>query len=732
MIENTIETFKRSYNLKNLYLDPNNYRFIDNDKYIQVSYEMLTDTNIQKRTRNFIEGTKRENIKDLISSFKANGFLDVDVIQVKDLGNNTYLVIEGNRRIAALKALQEDHENGIDIGKLNPTIFKKIPFEIHNNEDNEKHLIIMGLKHISGNKKWAAINQAKLIFDYLHEYWETEFYYQKESELCDSLGITKQKLRNSQRAFHLILEYKKSDFGDQFESDDYSIFVEITKRPNIKEWLEWDDEIYSALNKNNLEKLFSWLSKTEEFVYDDFIDSEELEEHEELEPIISKAVEIRDLAVFILDENALREMEIYRSISRGLLASGAIDRQNYEKSLSELTKGINRLRSYKDMISYEDIEELQKIKENFLEVIPKKSSLNILQGNVSICFEHGKDIKHFESLAILKYKVFDNFKIDKLNKINIFAGFNNSGKTSLLEAVYLLTKQNDIASFFELIRLKNKLQLLNPIWLNQTFHNDIEISGCYNDIETNVKMEKFEAKDIDKKDDYIASYKLQSIVDIRVLDNIVHTFGYETLKRENEKVEYLCNSIIKSPYYYNFNEILKTHEKSLRYKDKNHKTAIDMIVEFAKKIDSDIKYIELSEIDDSIKRFIVDADTSVDNLDITNYGEGLQRIFEIALSFAFCKNGVICIDEFETAIHYSLLVDFTRFVQELADMFNVQVFITTHSKECISAFIENNYSNDEISFYTMTRDKNKEIQSIYYDADSLKSELDQDAEVRGW
>jgi AAA15 family ATPase/GTPase len=320
----------------------------------------------------------------------------------------------------------------------------------------------------------------------------------------------------------------------------------------------------------------------------------------------------------------------------------------------------------------------------------------------------------------------------KKNKINIFAGFNNSGKTSLLEAVYLLTKQNDIASFFELIRLKNKLQLLNPIWLNQTFHNNIEISGCYNDIETNVKMEKFEAKDIDKKDDYITSYKLQSIVDNRVLDNIVHTFGYETLRRENEKVEYLCNSIIKSPYYYNLNEILKTHEKSLRYKDENHKTAIDMIVEFAKKIDSDIRYIELSEIDDSIKRFIVDADTSVDNLDITNYGEGLQRIFEIALSFAFCKNGVICIDEFETAIHYSLLVDFTRFVQELADMFNVQVFITTHSKECISAFIENDYSNDEISFYTMTRDKNKEIQSIYYDADSLKSELDQDAEVRGW
>ncbi|WP_412096240.1 ParB N-terminal domain-containing protein [Citrobacter freundii] len=42
-------------------------------------------------------------MKDLIASFKANGYLDVDVIQVKDLGDNNYLVLEGNRRVTALK-----------------------------------------------------------------------------------------------------------------------------------------------------------------------------------------------------------------------------------------------------------------------------------------------------------------------------------------------------------------------------------------------------------------------------------------------------------------------------------------------------------------------------------------------------------------------------------------------------------------------------------------------------
>ena len=87
------------------------------------------------------------------------------------------------------------------------------------------------------------------------------------------------------------------------------------------------------------------------------------------------------------------------------------------------------------------------------------------------------------------------------------------------------------------------------------------------------------------------------------------------------------------------------------------------------------------------------------NMELSSYGEGLVRIFELGLGMSNCKNGILLIDEFETAIHYSLLVEFTRVIQELANEFNVQVFITTHSKECIDAFVKNQYRNTEISAY---------------------------------
>ena len=86
---------KTSRNLKNLYLDPNNYRFVDNENHKFVNEENLLDAQVQKRTRTFIEGRGQENIRDLLASLKANGYLEVDLIQVRELGENRYLVLEG-------------------------------------------------------------------------------------------------------------------------------------------------------------------------------------------------------------------------------------------------------------------------------------------------------------------------------------------------------------------------------------------------------------------------------------------------------------------------------------------------------------------------------------------------------------------------------------------------------------------------------------------------------------
>jgi len=693
------ESTKTSRNLKNLYLDPDNYRFVDHKDYKKIKDKKnVLDGKVQQRTRNFISGRNREGVKDLLSSFKANGFLEVDVIQLEDLGNNNYLVLEGNRRVAALKILKEDYENGLDIGKLNPETFKKVPSFIHENENDSTHRIIMGLKHISGNKKWPAINQAQLIYDYLKPYWSDETYYQKEINLCESLGITKAKLRSSQRAYYLILQYKESDYGDQFSSDMYYTFAEITKRPNIKKWMKWNDNRYHGDNEENTLRLFSWLSQREE---QDEVEDDEINDSKKYPPIITKYREIQDLAKFIDNKEALLVMEEENSVAQGLLASGSKEQESYEKSIKVIAEHIGNLDRLKDLFSYDDIEELQKINKNFTKILPSDSSLDIQSENPSLAFGRST-IKHFSSIEIEQYKLFKNFELEKLNRINIFAGFNNTGKTTLLEAIYLLTKQNNISAYFEMIKLRNKMTTLNSKSLSLYLNENLKVSAIFNETPTSVSLEKLESVNIDKKDDYIASYEVVATLDGISLNNIVHTFTQNPLQRYYDKIEILCNSVFKSPYFYNQQEVISTHSKNVELK------VFNLVVEFLKDhIDTNINNIEFTEIE-NIKRFLVDTEKFKDrSVPITSYGEGLQRIFEIALSFAYCKNGVLLIDELETAIHYSLLLDFTKFIQELARQFNVQVFITSHSKECIDAFVQNGVYNDEISAYLLESKENK-------------------------
>ncbi|MGN5004447.1 AAA family ATPase [Aeromonas sp. 82P] len=711
MSDEIIKTVRVSKNLKNLYLDPNNYRFIDNEKHIFVNNEEVLDFQVQKRTRTFIEGYKQENIRDLIASFKANGFLEIDVIQVKDMGDNNYLVLEGNRRVTALKSLQEDFEKGFPIGNLNPSIFKSVPFEIHSHEENEKHLIVMGLKHISGNKKWSTYNQSKLLYDFLKPYEvnSREEYLSKENELCESLGISKNRLRSMVRIYNLILAYKASDYGTQFLPSMYGMFEEIIKKPVIKNWLGWSDDGYYASNNINLERLFSWISETEEYTHNDSSDlgddDEESEgEYEKLEPIITKSLEIRDLALFINNDSAVETMERERSLARGLAASGSVDKQNYHSALSKLNESIKTLTHYRSLVTIEDTQQLSDAKEHLTSILPKKSSLDIEGGNHTICFEFGVQ-KHLTSINIERYKVFKEFSLDGFSKINILAGFNNSGKTSLLEAIYLLTQQNDISSFFNLIKRKNKEQSLSPVFLNKMFTKNIAISGIYNDISTSINLSKFDAIDIDKRDDYISSYKLTSLIDGRQLDNRVHTFVHETMQRNSDKVERLCPAVFKSPYIYDVDDLITDYTKCIETKINLNgisKSAIKLVVEFLEKIDpsiTDVRFTNESEI----KRFIVESTLSKEyDFDITTYGEGLQRIFYIAMSFAACRNGVVLIDEFETAIHYSLLVEFSEFVQMLAETFNVQLFITTHSNECIQAFVTNKCDSTAIMAYQLS------------------------------
>jgi predicted ATPase len=71
---------------------------------------------------------------------------------------------------------------------------------------------------------------------------------------------------------------------------------------------------------------------------------------------------------------------------------------------------------------------------------------------------------------------------------------------------------------------------------------------------------------------------------------------------------------------------------------------------------------------------------------LRSMGDGLTKLFHMALAVASASKGVLLIDEFENGLHWKVQERLWNTLARAAREFNVQVFSTTHSRDCIESF----------------------------------------------
>lgn len=77
---------------------------------------------------------------------------------------------------------------------------------------------------------------------------------------------------------------------------------------------------------------------------------------------------------------------------------------------------------------------------------------------------------------------------------------------------------------------------------------------------------------------------------------------------------------------------------------------------------------------------------SEQRLPIGSVGDGLKRLLALSLHLIPAKNGFLFVDEIDTGLHFSVMADMWRMVVQTAKRLNIQVFATTHSLDCVNAF----------------------------------------------
>lgn len=115
---------------------------------------------------------------------------------------------------------------------------------------------------------------------------------------------------------------------------------------------------------------------------------------------------------------------------------------------------------------------------------------------------------------------------------------------------------------------------------------------------------------------------------------------------------------------------------------------------------------------------------------LKSLGDGMTRIFQIILSLVCAKDGVLIIDEFENGLHWSVQKDVWDIVFKLALRLNVQVFCSTHSRDCIQSFESVWGSHKKSGSFIRVVKENGYSNIKEYEFDLLSDSLETDVEVR--
>ena len=343
-----------------------------------------------------------------------------------------------------------------------------------------------------------------------------------------------------------------------------------------------------------------------------------------------------------------------------------------------------------------------------------------------------------EKLEINNFRGIKNLNFDSFKNINIFTGKANVGKTSVLEAIYMILRINaesmvtisdlrDIVGYDDIFEsLFYDYNLKNSIKLNALINNykiDIRIKPNTNNRSITVPL----SNQISKNDiNFVNSLQF----DIKngktsksnvIVEKINNTVNFQVLSANKininieDNVEFIAEYYSKNNLYKNLKNILEKKKE----KEELH--------EYCRQFNDNIKDIRF--IDNKI---VIETDNLEHTLNLKTMGKGFQTYLTIIASMV-AGNKYILIDEIENGIHYEIMKILIKNIVDLSQEHNLQFFITTHSKEflqTLNEFTEDNGYFDIISLFNLFLNKEKDIKAVKFTQENFSHFMETDSEIR--
>ncbi len=330
-----------------------------------------------------------------------------------------------------------------------------------------------------------------------------------------------------------------------------------------------------------------------------------------------------------------------------------------------------------------------------------------------------------ESIEIKNFRCFKDTKIAKFGLVNLLGGLNNSGKTALLEAIYLAQDPNievirglqsqarrESDSFIganpesawdNFFYQKNTREIISIKTTNNEKITRKVLLKCDDDISDCVEFRKNQNFDSETKQ-YIEDISIskKSVLHLDAEDNgkiVASSFVIADTRRGisgTSKLKQLEQSTI----------FLLTGLKlqlTSRYEQARFDGKADIVLNAVQIIDNTIEKIEVFNIGEPIIYLTKKGDL---RMPLSLFGDAVNTVLKFILMIINNPKKIVLIDEIENGIHYTNQEKLWKMLFDLAIEYEVQIFATTHSLEMAKAFVnvvnDNNF-DEKVNYFELAK-----------------------------
>lgn len=352
----------------------------------------------------------------------------------------------------------------------------------------------------------------------------------------------------------------------------------------------------------------------------------------------------------------------------------------------------------------------------------------------------------FKSIEINNFRGIDSLKISDFSRVNVFLGQNNSGKSTILEAMAMLMSMSN----------PDMPQMINAVRARKPYSNFIDIKYFFRniDVASPPEVSSIQTDGSSRHLKLGVSYVFDELAEARKepIQQTGGVFYVNTLELAFDVSSDVATQSYKSWLRVNPQGLVVNKKLAEGYMEKSRAWLIPSDL-MTSNLANDLTELFRRNKKDSVLALLKLFDERINGIEILTddvyigfegmsemlparmTGDGLRRYLNIVASAANPMIDMILIDEIDNGLHYSVYKKLWLAVFTIAATSEKQLFVTTHSKETLSSLCEmlEEYPDFQGDFrlYTIAKTKNKGHQAYQYSYEGLSGACENDVELRG-